>query len=233
MDTFIRLLLECTLAMSAVIAATLALLPALRRLCSARSISLVFLILIAGLLVPWRLFPVEPALTLTLPAAAPAAQTVSRPGISPAATAATSLDAVSGTQTGPGLQSASSAQPSAVLQSAPTGVQSAPAVSRPRLRAQEVLALVWFAGFAAVLGGGIVSHVRFSRMARRWAQPICDPCRAASAAGSAAQNGDKRPHPALALPVGKNADAHRHPPSHHPTAGFQTGRAGAFPCALP
>ena len=83
MDTFIRLLLECTLAMSAVIAATLALLPALRRLCSARSISLVFLILIAGLLVPWRLFPVEPALTLTLPAAAPAAQTVSRPGISP------------------------------------------------------------------------------------------------------------------------------------------------------
>ncbi len=175
MDTFIRLLLECTLAMSAVIAATLALLPALRRLCSARSISLVFLILIAGLLVPWRLFPVEPALTLTLPAAAPAAQTVSRPGISPAATAATSLDAVSGTQTGPGLQSASSAQPSAVLQSAPTGVQSAPAVSRPRLRAQEVLALVWFAGFAAVLGGGIVSHVRFSRMARRWAQPICDP----------------------------------------------------------
>ena len=84
MNAFLRMLAECTLAMSAVICLVLAALPLLGKKCSARSVSLVFLIVFLGLLIPWRLSPARPAVTLTLPAAA-TARPAAYPAVQPVA----------------------------------------------------------------------------------------------------------------------------------------------------
>lgn len=88
MSAFLHTLAQATLAMSAVIALLLLALPALSRRCSARSVSLVFLIVFVGLLVPWRLWPARPVAALTLPVPVPVSAPVSAdeyPAVQPTA----------------------------------------------------------------------------------------------------------------------------------------------------
>ena len=157
MNAFLRMLAECTLAMSAVICLVLAALPLLGKKCSARSVSLVFLIVFLGLLIPWRLSPARPAVTLTLPAAATA-----RPAAYPA------VQPVAGRQE-------TAAQPAgqAATQTRDTAVSAAQGAAEGRpLPVGKIVFCVWAAGALAVLLWNLCGYARFRRIVRRWARPV-------------------------------------------------------------
>ena len=143
--------------MSAVICLVLAALPLLGKKCSARSVSLVFLIVFLGLLIPWRLSPARPAVTLTLPAAATA-----RPAAYPA------VQPVAGRQE-------TAAQPAgqAATQTRDTAVSAAQGAAEGRpLPVGKIVFCVWAAGALAVLLWNLCGYARFRRIVRRWARPV-------------------------------------------------------------
>lgn len=158
MSAFLHTLAQATLAMSAVIALLLLALPALSRRCSARSVSLVFLIVFVGLLVPWRLWPARPVAALTLPVPVPVSAPVSAdeyPAVQPTARR-TLENAAWRTEETP---DASAAQGAA---------------KKARPSAATLVFLVWAAGAAGVLLWNLCGYARFRRTAGRWARPIAD-----------------------------------------------------------
>lgn len=170
----------------------LALLPLLRRRYGPRGLYRVWVVVLAGLLIPFSLLASRPLMTVELPRA------LSRPVGGGAATAAP-LTAES--QTADAVQAPSAVQASAAAQTAQQpvrtdadaqhayventtgtttadrtltaveGEQSASASAVIPVDWLSVLAWVWLAGVAAVLALAALSHLRFVRTVRRWQMP--------------------------------------------------------------
>ena len=187
------LAMVCTGAgLSALALVYLALLPLLGKRYGPRGLYRVWVVVLAGLLIPFSLLASRPLMTVEVP------QALSRPIASNAATA---VPPSAETQLVEAMQAPSAVQASAAGQAAyqpvRTGVdaQHANVENRPgtatadlTLAAVEgeqsasakavipvdwlsVLAWIWLAGAAAVLALAAVSHLRFARTVRRWQMP--------------------------------------------------------------
>ena len=170
----------------------LALLPLLRRRYGPRGLYRVWVVVLAGLLIPFSLLASRPLMTVELPRA------LSRPVGGGAATA---VPLTAESQTANAVQAPSAVQASAAAQTAQQpvrtgayaqhayventtgtttadrmltvveGEQSASASAVIPVDWLSVLAWVWLAGVAAVLALAALSHLRFVRTVRRWQMP--------------------------------------------------------------
>lgn len=170
----------------------LALLPLLGRRYGPRGLYRVWVVVLAGLLIPFSLLASRPLMTVELPRA------LSRPVAGGAATAA---PPTAESQTADAVQAPSAVQASAAGQTAQQpfrtgadaqhayventtgtttadrtltaveGEQSASASAVIPVDWLSVLAWVWLAGVAAVLALAALSHLRFVRTVRRWQMP--------------------------------------------------------------
>ena len=187
------LAMVCTGAgLSALALVYLALLPLLGKRYGPRGLYRVWVVVLAGLLIPFSLLASRPLMTVEVP------QALSRPV---AGSAATAVPPSAETQLAEAMQAPSAVQASAAGQAAyqpvRTGVdaQHANVENRPgtatadlTLAAVEgeqsasakavipvdwlsVLAWIWLAGAAAVLALAAMSHLRFARTVRRWQMP--------------------------------------------------------------
>lgn len=148
---FIRYLL-CGLTMTLAALLVLPALPWLRKKASARSLYAALLLLMLGFLIPIR--PAIPVAVPAYPSYAP---------VMPSPTAHTTSGQVYAYQTPSPYTYSENTPPVIHYEPAPAG-----------LSASAVLLLLWCAGTAATLGYGILKHLRFQRIARRWSEPVTD-----------------------------------------------------------
>lgn len=187
------LAMVCTGAgLSALALVYLALLPLLGKRYGPRGLYRVWVVVLAGLLIPFSLLASRPLMTVELP------QALSRPV---AGSAATAVPLTTETQLAEVMQAPSAVQASAAAQTAHQPVragadaQNANVENRPGTTTEDltlaavereqsasasagipvdwlsVLAWIWLVGAAAVLALAAVSHLRFARTVRRWQMP--------------------------------------------------------------
>lgn len=187
------LAMVCTGAgLSALALVYLALLPLLGKRYGPRGLYRVWVVVLAGLLIPFSLLASRPLMTVELP------QALSRPV---AGSAATAVPLTTETQLAEVMQAPSAVQASAAAQTAHQPVragadaQNANVENRPGTTMEDltlaavereqsasasagipvdwlsVLAWIWLVGAAVVLALAAVSHLRFTRTVRRWQMP--------------------------------------------------------------
>lgn len=160
--TFFTALLRTSLGMSAVILTLLIARPWLERRVAPAGRYAAWLLVVLGLLIPYR--PTLPRAAVTVSAPQPRAVIV------PAWEAQAPGERIAGEEAPRSPDQGSAA---ATAKSAEHIAEEAPAV-RFRLQAPDPLtlsAIVWLAGFAAAAAVQTARHVRFFRRIRRWSQP--------------------------------------------------------------
>lgn len=146
MRDFLTALAECSATMSVLALIFIALTPALSKRYSAKWIYYAWLVIVVGMIVPFRLHPTSPLIQVSAPIPASVSQAVQGSAVSAAV------------PTVPVVPAAAVPPPEASL---------FPWV--------QLIGGLWFAGFAAFLLFHAVRHLRFLRMVSRWSEPEDDP----------------------------------------------------------
>ncbi len=156
MTEFMRRLLECTIVMSALSVFLLLLMPALSKRYRARSLHIVWIVVLVGFLIPFRPHIAPAAITVNVPRAQPvwqAAQTV--------VTDLVQTPDIAQRDETPNMEA--QAKPA----TAPAPSSAAPKTPFP---VSAVLFAVWLAGALLSLGCRATRHRAFLRTVRRWSR---------------------------------------------------------------
>ncbi|MDL2318270.1 M56 family metallopeptidase [Eubacteriales bacterium OttesenSCG-928-A19] len=164
MTQFMRAMLECTVTMSVAALALMALSPLLTQRYSSRSVYIAWLIILAGLVIPFRPQPAPAVVTVTLPRQQ-AVMTAAQPQTQAA-------------QPPQAPQPQEDATPPALQEVQPSPAYTPQAASSPRAwtpGVEEIVLMAWLAGALTVLSIRLYGHWRFMRTVRRWSRPVRDP----------------------------------------------------------
>lgn len=177
------LAMACTgMGLSVLALCYLALLPLLGRRYGPRGLYRVWVVVLAGLLIPFSLLASRPLMTVELPRALSRSVASDAATVAPLAAASQTMDAVqasSATQTSQPFRGTQEAYVENMTETAVADLPQAAAEREQSASASaaipvdwlSVLAWVWLAGAAAVLALAAVSHLRFARTVRRWQMP--------------------------------------------------------------
>ncbi|MCI6039389.1 MAG: M56 family metallopeptidase [Clostridiales bacterium] len=179
------LAMACTgMGLSVLALCYLALLPLLGRRYGPRGLYRVWVVVLAGLLIPFSLLASRPLMTVELPRALSRSVASDAATVAPLAAASQTMDAVQVSSAAQTSQPFRGTQEAYVENMTETAVAYLPQAAAEREQSASasavisvdwlsVLAWVWLAGAAAVLALAAVSHLRFARTVRRW-QMSCE-----------------------------------------------------------
>lgn len=162
MEMFLRMMLECTLTMTAVALLFMAVTPLLSKRYSARSLCVAWIVILVGFVVPLRPQPAPAAITMPV-APARVVHIVQRPPVAPAQNAGVVADDI--------LDHAPLSE--AQQADAATQAQAQPqSFTWPELTTTHLLFGAWLAGAVISLIVRLHKHRRFLRTVRRWSRPV-------------------------------------------------------------
>lgn len=163
MEMFMRMMLECTLTMSAVSLLFMAATPLLSKRYSARSLCIAWIVILVGFVVPLRPQPAPAAITMPV-APARVVRIAQRPPTDPAQNTGVAAEGMPAD-----LTPLSEARQTDAA--APAQAQSV-SFTWPEITTTHLLFGAWLAGAALSLGVRLTKHRRFLRTVRRWSRPV-------------------------------------------------------------